>query len=316
MSRRSDTVSAEECTALGAAEQRLESYPNRELRLGSLTVSRALPVRDKRFIGPWCFLDRFGPLTFGDGKPMDVAPHPHIGLQTVTWLLDGEIVHDDSLGFESVLRPGGVNVMTSGAGIAHAEQTPPENSGTLNGVQLWVALPDRHRHAAPGFDHRAEVPIVESAGGLAHVFAGVFEDAGSAGPYYSDLLGVDLQIHRRRAFDVPLNPKYEYGALVMDGVCTLNGERLEPRMLYYLGTTRTAATFSSDEGGRVLLIGGPPFGETILMWWNFVARTPEEIAEARTDWEERRRFGEVAAYKGPRLGAPALARFARANPVS
>jgi redox-sensitive bicupin YhaK (pirin superfamily) len=105
MSRRSDTVSAEECTALGANEQRLESYPNRELSLGALAVSRALPVRDRRLIGPWCFLDRFGPLTFGSGKPMDVAPHPHIGLQTVTWLLDGEIVHDDSLDVEAVLRP-------------------------------------------------------------------------------------------------------------------------------------------------------------------------------------------------------------------
>jgi redox-sensitive bicupin YhaK (pirin superfamily) len=316
MSRRSDTVSAEECTALAAADERLESYPNRELSLGSLAVSRALPVRDRRLIGPWCFLDRFGPLTFSEGKPMDVAPHPHIGLQTVTWLLDGEVVHDDSLGFESVLRPGGVNVMTSGAGIAHAEQTPPDNSGRLEGVQLWVALPDQHRHSMPAFDHQAEVPIVESAAGLAHVFAGEFEDAGAAARHYSDLLGLDLQIHPRLALDIPLNPKYEHGVLVMSGDCTLNGERLDPRMLYYLGTTRSHATFSSDAGGRVLLIGGPPFGETILMWWNFVARAPEEIAQARTDWEERRRFGDVAAYKGPRLNAPELARFARANPVS
>jgi redox-sensitive bicupin YhaK (pirin superfamily) len=316
MSRRSDNVSAETCTALGAADERLESYPNRELSLGSLTVSRALPVRDRRLIGPWCFLDRFGPLTFSEGKPMDVAPHPHIGLQTVTWLLDGEVVHDDSLGFESVLRPGGVNVMTSGAGIAHAEQTPRDNSGRLNGVQLWVALPDGHRHRPPGFDRQAEVPVVESAAGLVHVFAGAFEDARAAAPCYSDLCGLDLQVHPKQALQVPLNPRYEHGVLVMSGDSALNGERLEPRMLYYLGTTRSHATFSSEGGGRVLLIGGVPFGETILMWWNFVARTPEEIAEARTDWEERRRFGEVAAYKGPRLSAPELARSARANPVS
>jgi len=316
MSRRSDTVSAEECTALGSAEARLEAFPNRELALGSLTVSRALPVRDKRLIGPWCFLDRFGPLTFADGKPMDVAPHPHIGLQTVTWLLDGEIVHDDSLGSEALLRPGGINVMTSGAGIAHAEQTPIENSGRLNGVQLWVALPDRHRHAVAGFAHRTEVPILESPGGLAHVFAGQFGDAGSTASYYSDLVGVDVQVHAAHTLDLPLHPGHEHGVLILDGDCSLNGEPLEPRVLYYLGTTRSQATFSSRNGARVLLIGGPPFGEAILMWWNFVARTPEEISQARTDWEQRRRFGEVAAYKGARLNAPELAHFARANPVS
>ena len=143
MSKRSETVPAEECIALGASQQQLERYPNRALSLGSLAISRALPVKDRRLVGPWCFLDRFGPLTFNDGKPMDVAPHPHIGLQTVTWLHEGEVVHHDSLGYESVLRPGGVNVMTSGDGIAHAEQTPRDNSGRLNGVQLWTALPER-----------------------------------------------------------------------------------------------------------------------------------------------------------------------------
>ena len=121
MSRRSERVAAETCVALGADDARVESYPNRELSLGSLAISRALPVRERRLVGPWCFLDRFGPLTFSDGKPMDVAPHPHMGLQTVTWLLQGEVIHDDSLGYESILRPGGVNVMTAGGAIAHAE---------------------------------------------------------------------------------------------------------------------------------------------------------------------------------------------------
>src|SRR6185436_1059220 len=106
MSRRSDTVAAATCVALGANDARVESYPNRELSLGVLAISRALPVKQKRLVGPWCFLDRFGPLTFSEGKPMDVAPHQHIGLQTVTWLLDGEVLHDDSLGSESILRPG------------------------------------------------------------------------------------------------------------------------------------------------------------------------------------------------------------------
>lgn len=171
MSKRFDSVAGEACVALGAPKPDLTSYPNRELNLGHLAVSRALPVKNRRLVGPWCFLDRFGPLTFAEGKPMDVAPHPHIGLQTVSWLLDGEVLHDDSLGSESVLRPGAVNVMTSGSGITHAEQTPLQNSGRLNGVQLWVALPDAHRHMSAAFAHVADVPVIESAGGRTQVFA-------------------------------------------------------------------------------------------------------------------------------------------------
>ncbi len=157
-------------------------------------------------VGPWCFLDRFGPLTFGAGKPMDVAPHPHIGLQTVSWLLDGEIVHDDSLGFEAVLRPGGVNVMTAGAGIAHAEQTPRHNSGRLNGVQLWVALPDQHRHIAASFAHVAEVPSIESPGGIVQVFAGRIDTSASPAPAFSSLVGAELRVHPRRTLALPLDP--------------------------------------------------------------------------------------------------------------
>jgi redox-sensitive bicupin YhaK (pirin superfamily) len=316
MSKRSDTVSAEECIALGASQRQLERYPNRALNLGSLAISRALPVKDRRLVGPWCFLDRFGPLTFDEGKPMDVAPHPHIGLQTVTWLHDGEVVHRDSFGYESVLRAGGVNVMTSGGGIAHSEETPRDNTGRLNGVQLWTALPDAERHRRADFAHVAEVPLVESAAGIVQVFAGTLDGTTSPAPHYSDLLGADLQVHPRHTLVVPLNRTHEHAVLVMNGDCALDDQSLDERVLYYLGTTRSEAGFSSRNGGRVLLIGGPPFPETILMWWNFVARTAEEITQARTDWEERRRFGEVAAYNGARLNAPNLTRFARPNPVS
>ena len=316
MSKRSEQVAAEECVALGAQHRSLEVYPTREVNLGALSVSRALPIRERRLVGPWCFLDRFGPLTFAEGKPMDVAPHPHIGLQTVTWLHDGEVVHDDSLGYESVLRPGGVNVMTSGRGIAHAEQTPLENTGRLNGVQLWTALPERDRHVVPGFAHVTEVPAIEWPAGIVRVFAGAFEGRSSPVQYYSPLLGVDVRVHPGHELQLPLNPDCEHAILVMDGECALEGEPLASGMLYYLGTTRSEVGFSSHAGGRVLLIGGPPFPETILMWWNFVARTPEEIAEARADWENQRRFGEVRAYRGPRLAAPTLTRLARPNPVS
>jgi redox-sensitive bicupin YhaK (pirin superfamily) len=316
LSKRSEQVSAEACTSFGAERPELESYPNREISLGSLAISRALPVRDRRLVGPWCFLDRFGPLTFAEGKPMDVAPHPHIGLQTVTWLLDGEVLHDDSLGSQSILRPGAVNVMTSGGGITHAEQTPLANSGRLNGVQLWVALPDAHRHMAAQFAHVPEVPVVDQPGGRAHVFAGSLLDARSAAPYFSDLLGADLQVHPRGTIEVPLRPAFEHALVVLEGDCALERQVLQPRVLYYLGAKRSAAAVSSRDGARVLLIGGPPFPETILMWWNFVARTAEEIAQARADWEGRERFGEVPAYNGPRLVAPSLQRFARPNPAS
>lgn len=316
MSLRSEPVSAESCVALAGAQRQLDAYPNRELALGDLVISRALPVKDRRLVGPWCFLDRFGPLTFTDGKPMDVAPHPHIGLQTVTWLLDGEVVHDDSLGCQGLLLPGGINVMTSGSGITHAEQTPRDHSRRLDGVQLWVALPDSHRRTAARFEHVAEAPVIETSAGVVRVFAGAVHEATSPASYYSDLVGADLLIHPRLELNVGLNPGYEHALLVLSGDCSLEGSRLEERTLYYLGTRRSEMAVTSTAGGRVLLIGGPPFPETILMWWNFVARMPEEIAEARADWESHRRFGDVAAYRGPRLSAPELTRFARPNPVS
>jgi redox-sensitive bicupin YhaK (pirin superfamily) len=316
MSKRSEPVAAESCVALGAADARIESYPNRALTLGSLAIARALPVRDKRLVGPWCFLDRFGPLTFSGGTPMDVAPHPHIGLQTVTWLLEGEVVHDDSLGCQSILRPGGVNVMTSGGGIAHAEQTPRDNTGRLNGVQLWVALPDPHRHMPAAFEHLAEVPVVESSGGRVHVFAGRMQGQASPAQHFSGILGADLQVYAGQTLTLPLERDFEHALLVLDGDATLADQPLDARVLYYLGTTRSEAHVSSRGGCRLLLIGGPPFPEPILMWWNFVARTQDEISQARADWQDRRRFGDVAAYQGPRLDAPSLVRFARPNPVS
>ena len=316
MSRRSDIVAAETCAALGADDARVESYPNRELTLGSLTISRALPVRERRLVGPWCFLDRFGPLSFSEGKPMDVAPHPHIGLQTVTWLLEGEVIHDDSLGSESILKPGGVNVMTSGAAIAHAEQTPPDNSGKLNGVQLWVALPNAARHMPAAFQHLSEVPVAESRDGRAQVFAGTLHRETSRAAHFSDILGADLQVHPGHTFTLPVQPAFEHALLVMGGDVQLEGQPLEERVLYYLGRSRSNLSLASRAGCRVLLIGGPPFPEKILMWWNFVARTEEEIAHARADWETGQRFGDVSAYKGARLSAPSLVRFARPNPVS
>lgn len=313
---RSSQVAAEQCVALGATHRVLESYPTRDVSLGGLQVTRAMPIRDRRMIGPWCFLDRFGPLSFSAGRPMDVAPHPHVGLQTVTWLLTGEVLHDDSLGSEATARPGGVNLMTAGRGIAHAEQTPVANSGTLNGVQLWVALTGATRDGAPAFQAIERVPTIATPGAAIQVFAGSLAGATSPGSFDSTLVGGDLEVHPGGSAEVGLDPGFEHGLLVLSGDARADGEPLEPRRLYYLGTRRSSIGLESDRGGRLLLIGGPPFPEPILMWWNFVARTPEEIATARADWEAHRRFGEVKAYQGPRLDAPALNRFARPNPVS
>ena len=312
----SRTVAAEECTSLGATQGTFEAYPNRDISLGKLTVTRVLPIRDRRLIGPWCFLDRFGPLSFGDDKPMDVAPHPHTGLQTVTWLLEGEVLHDDSLGSVATAKPGGVNVMTSGRGIAHAEQTPRQHTGRLNGAQLWVALPDEFRQVEPSFDGIERVPLIESPGGITQVFAGSLAGQTSPGRHFSELTGADIQVHPGLSLELELQPHYEHAVLVLDGDCSVEGEPLQPRMLYYLGVHRSSVTLASRTGGRLMLIGGPPFPERILMWWNFVARSPEEIAQFRDDWEQRRRFGDVPSYQGARLDAPELARLARPNAMS
>src|SRR5215470_2394173 len=196
-------VAAQPCDASGVNRSVFERFPARETSLGTLEILRALPIREKRLVGPWCFLDRFGPLSFSEAKPMDVAPHPHIGLQTVSWLVQGEIVHKDSLGNEALLRAGGVNVMTSGAAIAHSEETPPTNSGLLNGVQLWVALPDADRHGPASFQHIDEVPIVEQAGGLVRVFAGSMLGSSSAANYFSPLLGIDIALHPTASLELP-----------------------------------------------------------------------------------------------------------------
>ena len=293
-----------------------DSYPVREVTLGALEIMRAMPIRQRRMVGPWCFLDRFGPVSFTEKRPLDVAPHPHIGLQTVTWLLSGEVRHDDTLGSEATVRPGGVNVMTAGKGIAHAERTPVENTGQLSGIQLWAALLDADRHVAPAFEAIAEVPRADLAGGSAQVFAGTLAGVTSPATHFSEILGAELHVRAGEALAFDLQPDFEHALLVLEGDAALEGQRLQPKHLNTLATGRSAAALTSDEDARLLLIGGPPFTEEILMWWNFVARTPEEIAAARDDWVHHR-FGEVTAYDdGPRIEAPGLGKLAPANPVS
>lgn len=309
-------VAAQACDASNVQGSVFERFPARETSLGTLKILRALPIREKRLVGAWCFLDRFGPLSFSEAKPMDVAPHPHIGLQTVSWLLQGEIVHKDSLDSEALLGPRGVNVMTSGDGIAHSEETPPKNSGLLNGVQLWIALPEADRHGPASFQHIDEVPIIEQAGATVSVFAGSMLGSSSPAKYFSPLIGVDIALQTTSTLELPLERSFEHAALLLTGDAEIEGQPIDTMSLWYLGTNRSSVEFKSKSGARVLLIGGLPFPEKILMWWNFVARTSEEIANARSDWQGHRRFGEVPAYNGPRLDAPPLQRFAAPNPAS
>lgn len=287
----------------------LEPHRSLETKLSGLSIERALPVRGRRTVGPWCFLDRFGPVAFADGKPMDVGAHPHIGLQTVSWIMEGEIVHFDTLGNEAVLRPGGVNVMTAGAGIAHAEETPRQNSGRLSGVQLWIALKDAHRNRTASFLHVARTPTLVLPGGLARVFCGQLEGAVSAAEVFSDLVGADLSVHAGESLSIPLDRTFEHALFVLEGDAAFENEPLEQRTLYYLAPGRSDGLLRSHAGGRLLLLGGPPFDEPLLMWWNFVARTADEIRKARADWEDHVRFGAIPGFKGERLKAPEVLRL-------
>ena len=186
--------------------------------------------------------------------------------------------------------------MTSGHAIAHAERTPDDNTGRLNGVQLWTALPDRNRNGSASFQHIPEVPALERPGGIVRVFSGEVAQTPSPAHHFSELVGADLQIHAGHALEIPLQRAHEHAVLVLNGTCSLEGQLLSRGILYYLGAHRAALTLSSDDGARVLLIGGPPFQESILMWWNFVARTPDEIRDARDDWEAHRRFRDIRAH--------------------
>lgn len=278
----------------------------RSAELGAgFTVRRLLPTRGRRMIGPWCFLDHFGPVDVAGGG-LRVGPHPHIGLQTVTWVLDGDILHRDSLGHEQPIRRGQLNLMTSGRGIAHSEETPAGARGTLHGVQLWVALPESARHIAPEFEHHAALPATRVGEAVVTVFLGHALGLAAPGRIHSPLAGVELHFAGAGKAEVPLNAGWEYGIIAIDEPADVAGARLAPGELGYLGTGREQIAVGAEAENRLILVGGAPFGESILMWWNFVARTAAEIAEARAAWQRGEGFGRVHGYAGPALDAPEL----------
>jgi hypothetical protein len=280
-----------------------EARPGTLTSLGAVPIHRLLPRSGRRLVGPWCFADRFD--ARGAAIEMDVPPHPHIGLQTVSWLLEGRIHHRDSLGEESTAEPGVLNLMTAGRGIAHAEVTPDGGVGALDGVQLWIALPAGARDTAPAFARHADLPVVALDGGHATVIVGALDGHVSPARAFSPVVGAEIAARAR--VTVPLDAAWEHALVMLRGAATLDGQELTTDTLYYLGGGRSEIGLDCrGDDPRALLIGGAPFGESVLMWWNFVARMPDEVARARDDWAAGARFGEVRGYRGQRLEAPPL----------
>jgi redox-sensitive bicupin YhaK (pirin superfamily) len=280
-----------------------------------MLVRRTLPHRTLRTVGAWCFLDDYGPDPVRAGPGMVVPPHPHTGLQTVTWLLEGLVRHQDSLGNDLTVRPGQLNLMTAGRGIAHAETSPAARPDRLRGLQLWVAMPDDARDVAPHVEQHAELPLVEGDGIHATVVAGELAGEVSPARTYTPLLGADVSLGPGAAVRLPLDPGHEHAVLALEDGLQVAGRPLPPGSLAYLGRGRRELGLAAGagRGSRLLLIGGEPFQEQLLMWWNFVARSHEEIVAARQEWEGARttlggtaRFGAVPGYDGPALAAPPM----------
>jgi hypothetical protein len=282
----------------------VEVTPSRVSQVGALSVRRALPRRGRRTVGAWCFADHMGPLPVTETHGADIGPHPHIGLQTVTWLVAGELLHRDSLGSEQVIRPGQLNLMTAGHGVVHAEESTGRYHGDLHGVQLWVAQPERTRHAAPAFEHQAELPQLTLGTALATVLIGEVADVASPARHDTNGLGLDLVLRPGTA-TLPLQPGFEHALVVVEGALALDGTVVEPGHLAYLGTGRDEIVLSATAPARALLLGGVPFEAPVSMWWNFVARDHAEIDAARLAWEshDEARFGPVASRLA-RIPAP------------
>ncbi|SDW27733.1 hypothetical protein SAMN04487912_102145 [Arthrobacter sp. cf158] len=281
-----------------------------------MNVMRTLPQRGLPTVGAWCFLDSFGP----DRVAMSVLPHPHCGLQTVTWPMEGAVRHRDSVGSDVVVRPGELNIMTAGKGISHSEfSVLPATTGPLleeipvsRGLQLWVALPEEHRHRAPSFEQVKDLPVAVGDGFTATVMVGEFAGQRSPASMFSPIVGADIT--GAGSLELPLRPDFEHAVLVLDGHVVIDGQDIDAGPLAYLGAGRSSLRVDSRPNTRFMLLGGEPFGEDLLMWWNFVGRTHEEVEQAREEWEAEglldddaaaaSRFGFVQGH-GPDAGPEA-----------
>lgn len=287
--------------------QFIQDFPIRAAEIGKGTIiKRALPSRQKRLIGAWCFLDHAGPVVFPQGDGLDVGPHPHIGLQTFTWMIEGTMMHNDSLGSKQLIRPKQVNLMTAGRGISHTE-VAPDTETHMHAAQLWIALPDDKLNMEPRFDYYPELPVVEKDGIEYTVLVGEFLNTTSPVEVHTPLLGVDLTAKDNVTTRIQLNHAFEYGFMALEGTAVINGHELDENNLVVLEPGLREVEISVHQESRILLLGGEPFESPILLWWNFVGRTQEELKQAREQWiNGDARFGSIPEYEGPRLEAPAF----------
>jgi redox-sensitive bicupin YhaK (pirin superfamily) len=284
----------------------IEILTPREVPLGGLRakkVRRTLPQRDRSFIGAWCFADHYGPDDIEHGNAMTLGQHPHTGLQTVSWLFSGRINHADSAGFTQTVLPGQVNLMTAGKGISHSEFSDTSYGDyTLWGAQLWVALPDHARFVEPGLVHH--VPEAVSGDGWeARVFIGSLLGSTSPVPTHSPLLGAELVLQPGARMEFEVDSEFEHGVLVDHGVVEVDGCEVKAAEMGFVPTGRSSMSITSGEGARMLILGGTPFGESIVMWWNFVGRTHDEIVAFREEWQAQITEGDHLVAES-RLMAP------------
>ena len=277
-----------------------EIIASREEQVGLVPVRRALPTRGRRTVGAWCFADHMGPASVTEDHSVDIGPHPHCGLQTVTWLLSGEILHRDSVGSEQPIRPGQLNLMTAGHGVSHSEEATGRYRGQLHGIQLWVAQPEATRHGPAAFEHHAELPTAAVGAAEATVLVGTFAGATSPARADTDHLGVELRLPAGPAV-LPVDPGHEHALVVLTGALVVEGDPLGPGAIALLPPGRDEVALAATEPTTAMLLGGTPFPDRLAMRWNWVARTKEELDEAEADWRASfdgggdGRFGTVAS---------------------
>lgn len=284
----------------------------REVPLGgvrAMQVHRALPQRELPMVGAWCFLDRFGP----QEVRMRVEPHPHVGLQTVTWPLVGEVRHRDGIGSDVLISRGQLNLMTSGRGIAHSEYSVTDDPIPLDALQLWIALPDSRRHGEPAFEQHTDLPeLALEGGGTATVVMGELAAVHSPASAYTPIVGAEIRVPAGSRITLPLREDWEHALVGVAGsprVHTADSEHTElvGLQLLYLGRGRREVEISSAEDATLFLLGGEPFEDEIVMWWNFVGRDHDEIVAAREEWEAgSARFAHVVGHGDERVPAPPL----------
>lgn len=267
-------------------------------------IRRTLPHRSIRTIGAWCFVDHYGPTEQLDA--MSVAAHPHAGLQTVTWLFSGEIEHCDSLGSRQVIRPGELNIMTAGHGIAHSERSLHAGAD-LHGIQLWVALPDAERDRSPMFHHHQDLPRFAIDGADARLFVGDYGDHRAGVAVFTPLLGMELTIPAGHTARIPLDSSFEHGLHVAAGGIRVQETSTPAGSLLFAPAGINEITVTAPEGAVIALLGGEPFTDPLVMWWNFIGRTHEEVEEMQREWNAHSdRFPTFDDAIGGRIDAPPM----------